>query len=138
MPINDITTAPVTPPVGAVPARANNATLDKDAFLKLLVTQLQHQDPTSPQDSAQFMAQMAQFSTVEQLTQLATTTTESARTARVNEAVGLIGRRVSYTDATGTDVTAVVERVDLGGDGGPTLTVGGVAGIAPSSLKDVQ
>ena len=137
MPISDITTAPVTPPANAV-KRDNNATLDKDAFLKLLVTQLQHQDPTAPQDSAQFMAQMAQFSTVEQLTQLATTTSESARSARVNEAVGLLGRTVSYTGPEGTDVTGVVQDVDLTGENGPTLTVGGVAGIAPGALRKVQ
>ena len=138
MPVNDITTAPVTPPANAVKRESNNATLDKDAFLKLLVTQLQHQDPTAPQDSAQFMAQMAQFSTVEQLTQLATTTSESARSARVNEAVGLLGRTVSYTGPEGTDVTGLVQDVDLTGENGPTLTVGGVAGIAPGALRKVQ
>ena len=136
MRVNDITTAHVTPPANAVKSD-NNATLDKDAFMKLLVTQLQHQEPTSPQDSAQFMAQMAQFSTVEQLTQLATTTTESARSARVEEAVGMIGRKVVY-EAGGERVTGLVERVDLSKPEEPTLTVAGVPGVKPSALREVQ
>lgn len=42
--------------------------LDKDAFLKLLVTQMQYQDPLNPQDNAEYVAQLAQFSALEQMT----------------------------------------------------------------------
>ncbi len=45
--------------------------LGKDAFLQLLVTQLQHQDPTKPQADGEFLAQLAQFSSLEKLTQIA-------------------------------------------------------------------
>ena len=44
--------------------------LGQDAFLQLLVTQLEHQDPTQPQDDSQFIAQLAQFTSVEQLTEI--------------------------------------------------------------------
>ena len=44
--------------------------LGRDAFLNLLVTQLQHQDPTQPQADGEFLAQLAQFSSLEQLTQM--------------------------------------------------------------------
>ena len=45
--------------------------LDKDDFLKILVTQLQHQDPTQPMKDTEFIAQLAQFSSLEKLTEIA-------------------------------------------------------------------
>ena len=44
--------------------------LGQDAFLKLLITQLQHQDPTKPQDTNQMLSQLAQFSSLEQLVEI--------------------------------------------------------------------
>ncbi len=44
--------------------------LGQDAFMKLLVTQLQHQDPTAPKDDAQMLAQLAQFTSLEKLSSI--------------------------------------------------------------------
>lgn len=51
--------------------RRKSQVLDKDAFLKLMLTQLQHQNPLEPMDNSQQIAQMAQFSSVEQLSNIA-------------------------------------------------------------------
>ena len=54
--------------------------LGRDSFLRLLVTQLQHQDPMKPQADGEFIAQLAQFSSLEQLQQMQSTL-ESIRVA---------------------------------------------------------
>ncbi|NMA02618.1 MAG: flagellar hook assembly protein FlgD [Clostridia bacterium] len=51
-------------------SETNKNTLGKDAFLQLLVTQLKHQDPLSPMEDKEFIAQMAQFSSLEQMQNL--------------------------------------------------------------------
>lgn len=50
---------------------STNKTLDKDAFLQLLVTQMRYQDPLDPQDNSEYVAQLAQFSALEQMTNVA-------------------------------------------------------------------
>ena len=58
----------------AASPQANRADgMGRDAFLKLLVTQLRHQDPTKPQADGEFIAQLAQFSSLEQLTHMQVT-----------------------------------------------------------------
>ncbi len=71
--------------------------LGRDAFLKLLVTQLQHQDPLNPTDSTEFTAQLAQFSSLEQLGNINDSlgNLQSSQTASNNsQAVNFIGKTV--------------------------------------------
>jgi flagellar basal-body rod modification protein FlgD len=114
-----------------------NASLDKDGFLKLFVAQLQHQDPSSPMDSNESMQQMASFSTVEQMTNMAETNAKIATSLTTSSAVGLIGRTVNYIDADGVTQTGKVERVATSKDGQASLTIAGKAGIDPSSISEV-
>ena len=55
---------------GATSNRLTSDTLGRDAFLQLLTTQLAHQDPLQPQGDTEFIAQLATFSSLEQLTQM--------------------------------------------------------------------
>jgi flagellar basal-body rod modification protein FlgD len=110
--------------------------LDKDDFLKLMMAQLKQQDPMSPMDNDQMVAQMSQLSTVEQLTNMASANSQMARAIASSSAIGLIGRTVSWTDAEDAVHSGVVESVSTK-DGVPSLTVGGTAGVDPSSITQV-
>jgi flagellar basal-body rod modification protein FlgD len=123
-------------PKAAVPTNPN-ATLDKDGFLKLFIAQLQHQDPSSPMDTNDSMAQMSSFSMVEQITNMASTNAKIANSLNTSSAVSLIGKTVTYVDETEALKTGTVERVATSKDGVSTLTVGGVAGIDPQSITEV-
>ncbi len=57
--------------------RQKSQVLDKDAFLKLMMVQLQNQNPLNPQDNTEYMSQMAQFSSVEQLSNIASSSETS-------------------------------------------------------------
>lgn len=63
-------TAATDAAAAATAASKDKNAIGKDAFLNLLVTQLQHQDPTKPMDDTAFLAQLAQFSSLEQLQQM--------------------------------------------------------------------
>ena len=67
-----------------------------DTFLKLLVAQLQNQDPTSPMDDQSFVTELAQFNTVEQMLGLKQAVTAQVNTQTTVEAVGMLGRTVTY------------------------------------------
>jgi flagellar basal-body rod modification protein FlgD len=67
----------ITPTAGAAPAPGqaaevpkNQSSVGQDAFIQLLITKLQNQDPTAPQGDTEFLAQLAQFSSLEQLQQM--------------------------------------------------------------------
>ena len=83
------------------------------------------------------MAQMAAFSTLEQITNLAATSEQLNETAASNQSIALIGHQVTYTKADGTSAEGEVEKVSFGGEGF-TLTIGGEAGILPGTVTEVR
>jgi flagellar basal-body rod modification protein FlgD len=95
----------------------------KDAFLKLLVAQLRYQNPMSPMDGNEFLAQTAQFTMVEKIGDVAAQTKEIAASQGVLQAAALIGRSVTYSDITGASRSGVVSSARFE-DIGPLLRVG--------------
>lgn len=100
--------------------RQTSSLLDKDAFLRLLVEQLKNQDPMNPQDSSEFLAQMAQFTIVEQLTNLNEEITEGISrlilSQEMAEASGLLGKQVGIETEDGT-VNGLVEKIVVSEEG---------------------
>ena len=121
---------------GSQATRSLNGQLGKDDFLKLFVAQLQHQDPMNPMNDSEFMGQMASFSTLEQVANLAAANEKIAASLAGSNAVGLIGRTVTYTGESDQIHTGKVEKVTTK-DGKPFLTVAGIDGVDPATITQV-
>jgi len=98
-------------------------TMDQEVFLALLVAQLRNQDPTSPMDTTDMMAQSTQLATMEQLVELTDTGRESFALQMRVAASALIGQEVSFVDDDGATQTGVVSHVDFS-TSVPYVTVG--------------
>lgn len=90
-----------------------NDSLNKDAFLNLLVTQLRYQNPLEPMDDKEFISQMAQFSSLEQAQ-------NTNKIAKFNSAYGMVGKIITATisDETGSlkDIVGIVDSVRVKGN----------------------
>ena len=80
------------------PGRKPQQQLGKDDFLKLLITQLSHQDPTAPMQDKEFIAQMAQFSSLEQMTSMDADFAKLTTMITGTEASSALGRNVELLD----------------------------------------
>ncbi|MFC0680696.1 flagellar hook capping FlgD N-terminal domain-containing protein [Lysobacter korlensis] len=136
MPVDSVTgTAATTHPTAT--ARAPKQTMDSEMFLQLLVAQLRAQDPSSPMDTNEMMAQTTQLASMEQLTTMTKMTQESFSLQMRVAASALIGQEVSYKKEDGTTATGVVTSVSFEKPV-PTVKVGdvelpldAVAGVRP-------
>lgn len=122
------TAAPMT--TGAAAASAG---VSKDEFLKLLVTQMQHQDPLKPDSDTAYVAQLAQFAALEQAThqtQLLQALGQQLGASAAGQSVDLVGRTI----------TARYDRVTLTGGGAPPLrfTLDGAAAQVTLAIKDAE
>ena len=100
---------------------SGSQTLGVQDFLKILLTQLTYQDPMKPMDNQAFMAQMAQFSTLEQTRQLTEKIDTLLGIQAATQSVGLIGRTVDVDSSTGA-ISGQVTALDLS-TGSPQLTL---------------
>ncbi|MET3513396.1 flagellar basal-body rod modification protein FlgD [Pseudacidovorax sp. 1753] len=107
--------------------------LGMEDFLKILLTQLTYQDPLKPMDNQQFMAQMAQFTSLEQTQQLNTKIETLITNQAALQSVGLIGKNVEVTTATGS-VTGTVSALSLSGDA-PLLTIQTTGGATLNNVS---
>lgn len=114
-----------------------SSNLNMQDFLKILLTQLNYQDPLKPMDNQEFMAQLAQFTSLEQTQQLNTKIDQLISTQAALQSVGLIGRTVDVT-YNGNSVTGTVKALSLSGNS-PQITVLSSAGatLTGVSLADI-
>ncbi len=97
--------------------------LGKDDFLKLLITQLTNQDPTSPMEDTQFISQMAQFSSLEQMTNMNESFNKMAAMINAGQAASTLGKTVDL-DIGDTTAQGVVEATSFGAN--PQVMVNGM------------
>lgn len=103
--------------------RVKSNELGKDDFLKLLITQLQNQDPTNPMEDTQFISQMAQFSSLEQMTNMSNSFTKLAGLMNSQEAYTTLGKKVEL-NVGDTTTKGVVEAATRGDN--PQIMVNGM------------
>jgi flagellar basal-body rod modification protein FlgD len=137
MPINPLDSTTTPGATGTAQQTRQPGILGKDDFLKLLIGQMKNQDPLSPSDPSQQMGEMTQFSILEQLSNLAQSQQAAAANDYDQQAVGLIGRTVTYTRADGSAASGVVSQVTYTTKG-PSLTIGDDRGIPPVAVTEVR
>src|SRR5574344_1263585 len=106
-----------------VNGRTASQSLGKDDFLKLLITQLSNQDPTSPMENTEFISQMAQFSSLEQMTNMNSEFTKLNNVLVSSNAVGTIGKTVDINIGD-TKTSGVVDAITCGDN--PQVKVNGM------------
>ncbi|HEV7162194.1 MAG TPA: flagellar hook capping FlgD N-terminal domain-containing protein [Solirubrobacteraceae bacterium] len=117
------------PPESSSPSNPSSM-LGQNDFLKLMIAQLQAQNPLEPGNSNEYVSELAQFTQVEQTTNLASS-------SELSSAVQLIGRSVTYDSASGAATTGTVQSVQSSASG-TTITVEGVPGVKLTAITEVH
>ncbi|MFZ1992970.1 MAG: flagellar hook capping FlgD N-terminal domain-containing protein [Solirubrobacteraceae bacterium] len=133
------TTGTQLTPTGTTGTSFSNpsSNLGENDFLMLMMDQLKNQDPLSPSDPTQYLSELAGFSSLEQQTQIATSTSSAATQQASTSALGLLGHTVSYKDSSGVTQTGIVSKVDFTSSG-PALTIGTTPGISLGSVTEAS
>ena len=90
---------------------AGSSELGREAFLQLLVAQLKYQDPSKPMDASAMIAQSAQLTMVDKLSEISTAIASQAVTDRLTLAGSVLGKQITFTGTDGYKVQAVVNSV---------------------------
>ncbi len=132
-------TDPAASPGQSAPTRAaGDLGLSKDAFLNLLVSQLRYQNPLNPTDGAQYMAQLAQFATLEQLEHVATAQNETSQWQKAMAGSSMVGRVVTGHSATAnSDLSGLVTGLKLTSSGA-LLELQGGGELAVDEVDEVE
>ena len=96
---------------------------DKEMFLNLMVAQLRYQDPMNPADSGEFLAQSAQFTSLEKMQAVADQTAALLATSVSFGASNMVGKNVTYLDEDGKAISGLVDSVSFDVTG-PMLQIG--------------
>ena len=132
----DSTNSTATGTAGTTVSRTDNG-LGENDFLQLMMLQLKNQDPLNPSDPTQYLSELANFSTLEQETNIAASSQQSATEQSTAAALGLLGHTVNYTDSSGATQSGAVQKIDFTSSG-PTLTIGGQSGITLGAITEVS
>ena len=132
MTVSSTNPAATTTSAGFTPTTSSSKQLTQQDFLKLLSTQMQNQDPMQPMDDSQFMAQMAQFSTLQATTTMGTDMTALRTHSDLATASSLVGRKVTIVNNTDGVVSGAVTGVDAS-SGSAQVVIGGKS----YSLSDI-
>ncbi len=129
-----------TSPIDGLSAAPSHSNLTLEDFLRVLTTQLSYQDPLKPMDNQAFMAQIAQFTALEQTQQLNASIQTLVSHQASQQSIGLIGRTVGVSTSTGP-VSGSVTAIDLSG-ATPQLSIGTptgtLTGITLSQITSVR
>jgi len=129
----DITGISSSDPITSLTPEGEDGALGKDAFLNLLVTQMRSQDPLDPASNEDMIAQLAEFSALEEMQNLndnilglAVLQQNNALLDQLTSSSALIGRGVTFVDPiTGSETFGTVESVKISDEGIAVLKIGG-------------
>ncbi|MFF1530433.1 flagellar hook assembly protein FlgD [Cellulomonas sp. NPDC058312] len=134
IPVTSFGTARTDAAAGTAPKKE----LDKDTFLQLLIAQLANQDPSSPMDTSQMMAQTTQLGMMESLSEIQASSREQFALQMRMASADLVGQQVTWTDADGKVQSGVVDSVDYSGSvpvlaiGAEKIALDSIAGVRPA------
>jgi flagellar basal-body rod modification protein FlgD len=125
--------------VGRTDVVSAQASVGLDDFLNIFLTQLNYQDPLEPVDNREFLAQLAQFSSVELANRTNETTTAILDVSNLSQSIGLLGRTVNVQLETGSSSGEVIAMNLVQGQ--PRLSVkqpdGSIISVSPTQVSSV-